>query len=83
MDDLEKLLADEEKETPPSSSGEAKAEPKEEKPNPEVLRKQEELDNLNKALAEAQIELRRVREEKKKVRTSQEIEEDELPKIDM
>lgn len=82
MDDLEKILAEEEKETPQAPS-EEKPQP-EEKPDPEVLKKEEIKANLDKAIAEAQEEVKRIRKEKAMLKTStpQEIEED-LPKIDM
>ena len=80
MDDLEKILAGEqEKETPKEPSGEAQPE---QKPDPEVLKKEEHLANINKALTEAQDELKRIRKEKAVLKTSPEGEE-ELPKIDM
>lgn len=83
MDDLEKLLAEEtEKETPkPTSEETPKETPKEEKPDPEVLKKEEQLANINKALEEANNELKRVRKEKQKLKSPDD--EEELPKINM
>jgi len=88
MDDLDKLLAeDQEKETPkPSSEEQPKVEPQqEEKPDPEVLKKEEIKANLSRAIIEAQDELKRIRKEKQKLKSVgiQSPEEDELPKIDM
>lgn len=81
MDELEQLLAEEEKETPAPSS---EVKPQEaDKPDEEVLKKEQHLANINKALAEAQEELKRIRKEKVKLKSASVEEEDELPKIDM
>ena len=71
-DELNKILEEEEKETPPTPS------PEEEKAKNEVLKKEEELSNLNKAILEAQTKLKEVRALKKGTK-----EEEDLPKIDM
>ena len=85
-DELEKLLAEEEKETPAPVSV-PKEEPKAEettKEDEEVLKKQEHLANLNKAVSEANAQLISIREEKRKVKlTPEQLEEEDIPKIDM
>lgn len=78
MDDLEKLLAEDEKVTQPAPLEPEKVRQEETK-DPEVQKKEEEKANLDKAILEAQDQLRKIREEKKKVKT----EEEELPKIDL
>lgn len=85
MDDLEKLLAEEETETPaPASEPEKVQEPETKKEDEEVLKREEHLANLNKALGEAQTELKRIRDEKRKVKlTPDQLEDEEIPKIDM
>jgi DNA-directed RNA polymerase subunit H (RpoH/RPB5) len=82
--ELEKLLADEEKETP-NPALEVKPQDEEtKKEDEEVLKKQEHLANLNKALSEANTELNRIRDEKRKVKlTPEQLEEEDIPKIDM
>lgn len=82
--ELEKLLGDE-KETPSHSVEEPpKKEPPEEKPqDPEVLKREEQLANLHKGIAEAQKELHDIRVAKKEVKTGAPPDEEELPKIDM
>lgn len=84
-DELEKLLAEEEKETPAPVSEPVKVqEPETTKEDEEALKKQEHLANLTKALSEATAELNRIREEKRKVKlTPEQLEEDDIPKIDM
>lgn len=82
MDELEKLLSDEpEKETPKPALEEESSE--EEKPDPEVLKKEEIKANLDAAIREAQDELKRIRKEKQKVKSGAEADEDDLLKIDM
>lgn len=76
MDDLERLLADEEKSTP-SPAEEVK--PQEDEMADEAKRKEEQLINLGKAIEEAQSELKTLRTQKKSIV----VEEDELPKIDL
>lgn len=79
MDELETLLA-EEKETPaPALEAPEKEEVKETK-SPEELKKEEHLANINKAIAEANEQLRLKR---KQVKNPTLEEEEELPKIDM
>ena len=82
MDELEKLLSEEpEKETQKSSSEETEKETsKEDKPDPEVLKKEEIKANLDMAIREAQDELKRIRKEKRIVKSG---DEDDLLKIDM
>ena len=82
MDELEKLLADDkEKETPPPAlENPPKEETPEEKIDKEVLAKKEQLDNVTKAILEANNELKRLRKEKKGLKPE---EEEELPKINM
>lgn len=79
MDDLEKLLSEEETETPAPSS-----EPKgleAEKPDEEVLKKEEIKANLDRAILEAENKLREVRAKTKKARSGED--EEDLPQIDM
>ncbi len=80
MSELEDLLA-EEKDTPaPASQEPIEKEPiVEETKSPEEVKKEEHLANINKAIAEANEELRKKRKQVKEPV----IEEDELPKIDM
>src|SRR3990167_8186002 len=82
MDELEKiLLADDEKKTqPPALENPKKETPEEKTEDEEVLKKEEQLINLGKAIAEANEELVKIRKEKAKVKIT---DEDELPKIDM
>ena len=83
MDELEKLLAEEEKETQPALEP-VKVQEEKPKEDEEVLKKQEHLANLNKALSEANAELNRIRDEKRKVKlTPEQLEEEDIPKIDM
>jgi len=77
MDEIDKILNGEPEKETPKEPLEAKAE-EEKKPDLEVQKKQSQLDNLQKAIAEANAELKRVRDEKKKS-----VEEPEkLPQID-
>ena len=79
MDELERLLTDEpEKETQKPALEEKSSEEK--KPDPEVLKKEEIKANLDAAIREAQDELKRIRNEKRKVKSG---DEDDLLKIDM
>lgn len=83
-DELEKLLSEEkEKETPPPSSDE-KGE-KITKEEEEVLKRQEHLANLQKAIEEANSELSRIRTETKQVKVTprERLEEEDIPQIDM
>lgn len=84
MDDLEKLLSEKPvTETPKTPSEESPKEPsQEEKKDPEVLKKEEIKANLDAAIREAQDELKRIRKEKRTVK-SEVPEEEELPKINM
>jgi DNA-directed RNA polymerase subunit H (RpoH/RPB5) len=87
-DELESLLTEEEKETQVPASGEPpKEEPKEpetKKEDEEALKKQQHLANLTKAISEATTELNRIRDEKRKVKlTPEQLEEEDVPKIDM
>lgn len=61
MDELDKILGDQNKETPSDAGAKKPAENKEK--DPEVLSKEQELANINKALAEAKSELKSVRKE--------------------
>lgn len=88
MDELEKLLAEEEKETPASSSEEPQKEPQKAeetaKEDEEVLKKQEHLANLNKAVSEANAQLKSIREETRKAKlTPEQLADEDIPKIDM
>jgi len=77
-DELEKILAEGKDTQPPASE----ATPQEAKPEvDEVQKKREELDNLNKAVAEAQSELRETRKKKKELASAPTTDE-ELPEID-
>lgn len=77
MDELEALLA-EEKETPAPAS---EVKPQEDKPDEEVLKKEQIKANLDKAILEAQSELKRIRKEKQNLKTVDQ--EEDLPRIDM
>ncbi len=59
--------------------------PKEQAPeeDPQVKAKQEQLANLNKAVSEEQERLRSLRKERKQSKTVEELEEDDLPKINL
>lgn len=83
MDELEKIIGSPEKETPSEPSGPTG--PAEEKPEAdEIEKKEEHLANVNKAIAEANEELRKLRAAKKAAKASlPETEEEELPKIDL
>ena len=86
MDDLEKLIAEDEKETPTPPSEPEKVQKVEEtkKEDEEVLKKQEQLANLIKAVSEANAELKSIRDEKRKLKlTPEQLEEEDIPKIDM
>ena len=79
MDDLEKLLAEDETETPkPALEEKPQAE---EKPDEELKKKEGIKANLDAAIIEAQGELKRIRQEKKKLKSSDP--DDDLPRIDM
>lgn len=85
-DELEKLLAEPEKQTPaPASESIPKEKTQEEKNIDEELeKKQLQLENLNKAVSEANAELKKTRQEKKIKRSiPEQDEEEELPQIDM
>ena len=84
MDDLEKIIGVEEKETPATSSEPSETTGSAEKPEVDELRKKEEhLANVNKAIAQANEELRKLRTAKKTVRLQSQEGEEELPKIDL
>ena len=70
--ELDKILGEEEKETP-----KAPLEP-EKNADDELQKKQQQKSNLEKAIAEAKAELKSIREEKKKTKPT----EEEVPKID-
>ena len=72
--ELDVLLADDEKQTQPDALGETQ-----QVENTEALKKESELDNLNKAIFQAQKQLKDIRTAKKQANT----EEEDLPKIDM
>src|SRR3990167_6760533 len=80
-DDLERILSEEQEKETPKQPLEEKPQA-EEKPDPEVLKKEEIKANLDKAIAEAQDEVKRIRKEKAALKASPQ-EEEELPKIDM
>lgn len=84
-DELEKLLAEPEKETPAPASEKAPEPTQEEKNVDEELEKKRlQLENLNKAVLEANASLKKTRKEaKNRPLVPQESEEDELPQIDM
>jgi len=67
MEELDKILnGEEEKETPKEPSEADKKAEEQKKQDEEVQKKQSQLDNLHKAITEANAELKRVRDEKKK-----------------
>ncbi len=72
-------------ETPPAEEAPREETPKEPTPeeDPQVRAKQEQLANLNKAVSEEQERLRGLRKERKQSKTVEELEEDELPKINL
>lgn len=80
MDDLEKLLSgvDAEPEKPSAESPKKDEASKPAEPTEEELNKAEQLDNLNRAIAEAQGQLTDLRNEKKKAKADP---EDDIPKI--
>lgn len=61
MDDLDKILGDQGKETP-STEPAKEPENKEPKKDPEILSKEQHLANVNKAISEANAELKKKRE---------------------
>src|ERR1035437_4148125 len=74
--ELEKLLGEDKEVTPPEVKTEVKPEVKtEENPN---KAKEEQLANLNIAIADEQARLRKIREE---IKSAKKPEEEELPKI--
>lgn len=82
MEELDKILAEDEAAKAEAETQkkalEAKAEEDKKQADPEVLKKKEQLDNLNKAIFEANEQLKKAREAKKtEVKT-----EEEIPKID-
>lgn len=79
VDELDKLLAEDDEKKTQQSSEEVK--PQTVQIDEEANRKSEQLNNLTKAIAEAQSELRRTRAAKKEIKV--EPTEDELPKIDL
>ena len=84
MDELEKIIGAEEKETPATSSEPSGTTGPVEKPEVDELRKKEEhLANVNKAIAQANEELRKLRTVKKTVKLQSQEGEEELPNIDL
>ena len=81
MNELDKLLEDDVKNTQVAPLEKTQDELDQELKNNEAIKKEEELTNLQKAIAEAQTSLKSIRDEKK--RAKGEVVEDELPKIDM
>jgi hypothetical protein len=78
MAELDDIFGAEEKETPKPSSDTTKVEGQVEKPeDKEVQKKAQQLENLNKAIQEAESQLR-----KKRQKPAKEDDEEELPKID-
>jgi len=78
MAELDDIFGAEEKETPKPSSDTTKVEGQVEKPEEKELEKKtQQLDNLNKAIQEAEAQLR-----KKRQKPVKEDDEEELPKID-
>ena len=75
-EELKKLLGEDPDPTPPAEEP-AKVAPEE---NQEAKAKAEQLENLNKAIGEAQSELKRIRKDKQKAKTET-LEDEELPKI--
>ena len=73
MDELEALLAEGDKTPTPASE-----ETQENKKDEEVLKKEQQLANLQKAIAEANTQLKDLRKPK-----TQAQEDEEIPKIDM
>src|SRR4051812_34976502 len=90
-DELRKILGEGEGDpTPPAKEQEPQKEEetppageKEPEESPEVKAKKEQLANLNKAIADEQDRLRKAREARRTGKSVEEIEEDELPKIDL
>lgn len=85
-DELEKLLAEPEKQTPaPASEPIPKEKTQEEKNiDEELAKKQLQLENLSRAVSEANAELKKTRQVKKTVKVAPQVdEEEELPSIDM
>lgn len=80
VSELEKLLGAESEPTPPSKTEEPKKEEPKVEENPEIKAKAEQLANLNKAIAEEQERLKKIREERKSLKPKDE--EEELPSID-
>ena len=76
LDELDKILGEEETETPKEPSGD-----KPEEKNEEAQKKEQELTNLNKAIAEAQLKLKDIRKAKKQAQSDDD--DDDLPSIDM
>lgn len=77
-EELKKLLGEEPEPAPPAEAPAEKPVVPEE--NQEAKAKAEQLANLNKAIGEAQTELKKIRKEKSKVKTES-AEDEELPKI--
>lgn len=81
MDDLEKLLlADEEEKAPAPASEPVKVQ--EPEVDPEVQKKEEIKANLDRAIAEMNGRLKKLRKEEKSIKSG-EPEEEDLPRIDM
>ncbi len=78
-EELKKLLGEEPETTPPAEDPGTKV-PVAPEENQEAKAKAEQLENLNKAIGEAQTELKKIRKEKSKAKTETP-EDEELPKI--
>jgi len=82
MDELEQVIGSEEKETPAQPLGPTGPAEQEKPEVDEVRKKEEHLANVNKAIAEANEELRKLRTAKKTVKLQPLVGEEELPEID-
>ena len=84
MDDLEKLLGEEQESTPdvpPAEPAKADSEPKKE--DEEVSARQRKLEEINKAISEGQAQLSAIRKQKRQAKTEVvEDEEEDVPQID-
>lgn len=78
-EELEKLLADGEKKPDPALDEKSSEQKKEED---EVAKKKEHLANIQKAIEEGNLELKKIRDAKKKGKTVEESEEEDIPEID-
>ncbi len=84
-EELKALLGEGSADPAPPAEEAPKVTPKEDAPeeDPAVKAKREQLANLEKAVAEEQGRLKKARADRKAGKTVQEIEEDELPKINL